>query len=110
MIDIFNTLWAEALTTADRDAYVSDWALSSIWGDDPESEIPAERIAYLGQIWDTARMSVKAICKAAGLTQAALAQRFCVPKRTVENWCSGVSKCPDYTRLMMCELLGIVKR
>lgn len=110
MIDIFTTLWADALTASDRDAYVSDWALSSIWGDDPESEIPAERIEYLGQIWDAAHMDVKSICRAANLTQAALAQRFCIPKRTVEDWARGVRTAPDYIRLMMCELLRLVKR
>jgi DNA-binding transcriptional regulator YiaG len=108
--NVFSILWAEALDATDRDAYVSDWALSSIWEDDPESEIPQERVDYLRQIWDGAHMSVKEICKTVGLTQAGLAQRFCIPKRTVEDWCRGVSKCPDYTRLMMMELLGLIRR
>ena len=107
---IFYTLWAEALSTTDKDAYVSDWALSSVWEDGPEAEIPQERIEYLGQLWDDAHMSVKDICKAAGLTQAGLAQRFGIPKRTVEDWCRGVAKCAPYIRLMMLECLGIIKR
>lgn len=48
----FNFLFFDALNRADRDAYVSDWALSSVWGDDPEAEIPAARIETLGQLWD----------------------------------------------------------
>lgn len=107
---VFAQLWGESLTTRDRDTYVSDWALSSIWEDDPESEIPQERIEYLTMIWDAAHMSVKDICKAAGLTQAGLAQRFCIPKRTVEDWCRGVAKCADYIRLMMADSLGLIKR
>ena len=29
----FSTLWADALESNDRDAYASDWALSSMWED-----------------------------------------------------------------------------
>lgn len=105
-------LWADAQTVSDRDAYVSDWALSSIWGVETGADILAERLEYLGNIWDCAHMRVKDICKAAGLTQAALASRFCIPKRTVENWCSSSTassrQCPDYVRLMMCECLMLL--
>lgn len=58
----------------------------------------------------TEPLTVREICAAAKLTQAALAARFGIPKRTVENWCSGANKCPDYTRRMMCELLGLLSR
>ena len=107
---IFNLLWSDAMATNDRDTYVSDWALSSIWEDDPESEIPQGRIEFLTMLWDASHMSVKDICKAAGLTQAGLAQRFGIPKRTVEDWCRGVSKCAPYIRLMMCECLGLIEK
>lgn len=105
-------LWADALSVSDRDAYISDWALSTIWADDPDSDIPADRLEYLGRIWDAAHLSVKDICKSAGLTQAALASRFGISKRTVESWCSSSTassrQCPDYVRRMMCEILGIL--
>ena len=106
--EIFSNLWADALATTERDAYVSNWTLSSIWGDDPESDIPQDRIDYLGRIWDVAHMSVREICKAAKMSQVALAQRFCIPYRTVQNWCGDVSKCPDYVRLMMARLLNLI--
>lgn len=106
--EIFSNLWADALTTTERDAYVSDWTLSSIWGDDPESDIPQDRIDYLGRIWDVAHMSVREICKVAKMSQVALAQRFCIPYRTVQNWCGDVSKCPGYVRLMMARLLNLI--
>lgn len=106
----FSTLWDEALTTADRDAYVSDWELSSIWADEPEAEIPQDRIDYLGHLWDVAHMSVREICKTAKLSQVALSQRFCIPYRTVQNWCGDVSKCTNYDRLMMAECLGLIQR
>lgn len=103
----FYLLWGEALNASDRDIYVSEWSTSSIW---PENAELLEIAGKLGQIWDTAHMSVKDICKATSMTQAALAQRFCIPKRTVEDWCRGIAKCADYTRLMMAECLGLLER
>lgn len=107
---IFSTLWGEALTTADRDAYISDWALSSIWGYDPFDEIPHERIDYLAQIWEAAHMSVKDICKAAKLTQLQLGERYGISRRTIGNWCTGENTCPNYTRLLILLDLGLVTR
>lgn len=100
----------EAQNYTDRDAYVSDLCLSSIWGDDPESVIPAERIAAVSSIFDAVNRSVKEIAAASGLSQRKLAEKFCIPYRTVENWCGGQSECPLYTRLMMQQLLHLLDR
>ena len=54
----------EAARYQDRDAYVSDLALSSVWGD--VESIPAERIDAIGRIWDACHRSVKDIAAAAG--------------------------------------------
>lgn len=107
----FSTLWTDALTVSDRDAYVSDWALSTIWGDSEGVDIPEGRLAYLSSLWAAAHMSVRDICNAARLTQRGLAQRFCIPQRTVESWCSTAASsrtCPDYVRRMMIECLGLL--
>lgn len=108
----FYTLWGEALVASDRDVYVSEWATSSIWGspEDLTDDALLDVATKLGNIWDVAHMSVKDICKAAGLTQAALSHRFCIPRRTVEDWCRGARKTTDYDRLMMAELLGLINR
>lgn len=37
---LFNILWDDALTAQNREAYVSDWSLSPVWGDDPEADAP----------------------------------------------------------------------
>lgn len=103
----FYTLWGEAIATPDRDIYVAEWSTSSIF---PDGSDLLDNAYYLGQLWDAAHMTVKEICRAFGLTQAAFAQRFCIPKRTIEDWCRGARKCPDYIRLMVMELLGIIKR
>lgn len=38
----------------------------------------------------------KAIRKTSGLTQAAFAERYGIPKRTIENWEGGQREAPAY--------------
>lgn len=107
---LFNILWADALTATDRDAYVSDGALSSAWGDAPGDDVPADRLDMLGRLWDAAHLAIKDIRAASGLSQAAFAVRYCIPRRTVENWESGASSCPDYLRLLLAQATGLYRR
>jgi DNA-binding transcriptional regulator YiaG len=41
-------------------------------------------------------MTIKEMRTRTGLTQAQFAQLLGIPKRSVENWERGVSRCPDY--------------
>lgn len=100
----------EAQNYTDREAYISDLSLSSIWGDGPEDDIPPARLEQLGSIYDAVHRSIKQIAADAGLTQRKLADRFCIPVRTIEDWCAGKRTPPDYVRLMMQELLGQISR
>lgn len=103
----YNICVSKTSNYADRDSYVSDMSLSSLWGDAPEDGIPQDRIAALTSIWDVCHISVKDIAKAAGMSARAMAMRLCIPSRTVEDWCRGISKCPVYVRLMMQQSLGL---
>ena len=89
----------------DRDAYVSDLALSSLWDDAEDAEIPPERIAELGDLWDAAHRSIKEIAAADRMSNRQLAERFCIPYRTVEDWSAGYRKPPVWVLLMMQEIL-----
>lgn len=104
----FRPLWNDALISNDRDAFVSDWALSSIWEDEPTAEIPPARIEQIGSIWDAAHRSVREIASASGLSQRKLAEQFCIPFRTMEDWCGGSHAAPHYVRLMMQLCLGLI--
>lgn len=106
----YKTCVAEVGNYTDRDVYISDLTLSSLWEDPEEAEIPAERLEQLGQIWDACNRSVRDIAAAAGLSVRKLAERFCIPYRTVEDWSAGRRESPPYVRLMMQEILGLVKR
>lgn len=93
----------------DVDAYVSDMALSSIWGDGPEDDIPVERIDQIRAIFQAASMTVPEIAKAERLNITNMAARFAVPYRTVQDWFSGARQCNLSVRLMMQECLGLYK-
>lgn len=104
----YRTAAAETANYTDQAAYVSDLAMSTIWGDPEGADIPADRVEQLGQIWDAYHRSVKEIAAAAGLSCRKLAERFCIPYRTMEDWSAGKSTCPVYIRLMMQECLGLL--
>lgn len=103
----FALLWGEALTADDRDLYVSEWSTSSIF---PEDSDLLDNAEIVGRIWDVAHMTVQQIVDASGWKRTEFAQRFCIPYRTITNWCRGERECPDHTRLMMAELLGLIER
>lgn len=107
---LFSTIFSDALAASDRDAFISDWALSSAWGDAEDAEIPAARIEAIGSIWDAAHMSIKDIRSASGLSQIAFARHLCIPRRSVEDWERGLRTCPDYLRLLIAEHFGFFHR
>ena len=106
----FNILWDDALTAQNREAYVSDWSLSPVWGDGPEADAPPARIEMLTQLWDAAHLSVRDIRVHTGLSQRAFATRYCISRRTVENWESGSRQCPDFIRLLLAQICGCYRR
>lgn len=107
---LFKELYTAALADDDKAAYVSDWALSSVWEDDPASEIPPERIGQLEGIWDVAHLSIRDIRAKLGFTQVGFSHRYLIPARTIGNWETGTSACPSYLRLLLAESAGLYKR
>lgn len=104
---LFAKLWQDALGQPDKEMYIAEYGFPD-WFDDISPD-PAEVTHILGQIHDTAHMSVRDIIAASGLTQSAFAVKFCVPLRTVEDWATGKRKCADYIRLMFARILGILE-
>ena len=98
---------ASVANYSDPAAYVSDLALSSIWGDVPDAPIPPERQEQLRSIYTAATRTVREILSAAGLTQAAASEQLFIPRRTLQDWVRGIAKCPLYTRLMMQQCLDL---
>lgn len=46
-------------------------------------------------------MTIKELRNFTGLSQRAFSDKYKIPKRTIENWESGKSKCPDYVRQLL---------
>lgn len=101
---IYKAICEDALTAKDRDAFVSDWAMYSAFGRDPDQE----RFELIGAIYDAMHRSVKEIAAAAGISQRKLAERFLIPYSTMERWGSGKNPCAASTRVMMQQLLGLM--
>lgn len=107
---VFNLLWNEALIDNDCETYVSNWALSSIWGDSSDEGVPVNRIDTLEGIWNAAHLSFRDIRNHTGLTRAEFCRSYCIPIRTVEDWESGTRSCPDYLRLLLMQDVGMYKK
>lgn len=107
---VFNLLFGEALAESDKDRFISEWATSSVFDTDPDGPSPDYDSIdkMLDNIWWVAHLSISDIKAHTGMTTAALAERFCIPVRTLENWCGGQRSAPDYLRLMIADLLGLV--
>ena len=104
------TIFSDAINNSDNmdcSAFVSDWALSDIWGDGIDDPIPQERLDAIESIWDAAHLTIRDIRAKTGLSQAAFGERYCIPRRTVENWESGTRSCPPYVRLLLARAVGM---
>lgn len=106
----FYILFTAATKEQDRGRYIAEWSSSSIFY--PGENVPdinADDLAdALGNIWDVAHLTTRDIRQHMGLTQAAFAERFCVPRRTIENW-EYKNKNPTYYILAIAELAGLLK-
>ncbi|MDE6984123.1 MAG: hypothetical protein K2O99_06230 [Lachnospiraceae bacterium] len=105
--ELFAKLWKDALAQPDRDMYIAEYGYPN-WFDEisPDMEKVVETLVNIHTV---AHMSFKDIISASGLTQVQFSYKFCIPKRTVENWSSGSRKCPDHNRLMFARFLGLLK-
>lgn len=107
--DQYSACVRECSAYTNADAYISAMALSSIWGDAEGADVPARRIEVLRTIYAAVNRPVRDVVSSSGLSQAAFAERYCIPRRTVENWCSGSRECPLYTRLLLQRAEGLLK-
>lgn len=106
----FYILFTAATKEQDRERYIAEWSTSSIFYPDaggPDID-PDELADALGNIWDVAHMSTRDIRQHLGLTQAAFAERFCIPRRTVEGW-EARRTTPPYVVLLLAESAGMLK-
>lgn len=98
---LFYRIFTDAQSSNDREAFISNWEHSPELGDAEGSELPAERLTELGKIWDVAHASFADIVAASGLKLVDFAARYAIPYSTAQKWYYNLSRCPDYTRLLL---------
>lgn len=101
----FNAVFGDAITANDKDAFVSDWALSSMFDNGDETVSP-DLIRELGRIWDVAHLSFNDIVSASGTSLTDFAARYAIPYRTVQHWAAGDRDCPAYVLLLLAMAEG----
>lgn len=92
----------------DRDAFVSDLALSSAFPEESDLSVTASELVL---IWEAYHMTIRDLRTASGLSRMDFSRRFYIPIRTIENWeCTGANarECPVYVRLLIAEALGLI--
>lgn len=92
----------------DRDAFVSDLALSSAFPEESDLSVTASELIL---IWDAYHMTIRDLRTASGLSRMDFSRRFHIPIRTVENWeCTGPNsrECPVYVRLLIADAIGLM--
>ena len=71
---------------------------------------PFHMYSDISNLWDSLNMTPAEIVKYSGQKMSKFAERFVIPYRTLQAWCDGTNPCPIYTRIMLCELLGILRK
>lgn len=103
-----NTIFGEVMEYADRNACVSDLALSPQWGDDPAADIPQERLDYLGLLWDAAHLPFSELSARFEMSNAAFGRCFAIGRRTIGSWSDGSKKANLSYLLPLAEVLASI--
>ncbi len=106
---IFHKLWDIALSSDSFNLYYS-----SVTNEDSPNFVNLSKFNLspdclydlLKSIYNAANISINDILAKYNFSKASFAHRFCIPIRTVENWCSNTNKCPGYTKLMFLHSLN----
>lgn len=107
-INQYHLALTEIENYTDRDAFVSDLALSSAFPEDSDLSVTASELIL---IWEAYHMTIRDLRTASGLSRMEFSRRFRIPIRTVENWeCTGPNarECPTYVRMLIAESLGLM--
>lgn len=96
-------------SATDRDEFVSEWALSGIWGDAPDADVPRERVEWLGTLYDVLTMPPKQLLTVTGRSARRTAMHWGIKARTAEDWASGKNKMLPQIRLTLAAEAGLLQ-
>lgn len=61
----------------------------------------------LNGIWKASQMSIRDMVASTGSTQESFGREVGIPRRTIQNWCTGQRSCPEYVRFLLAEHYGL---
>ena len=65
------------------------------------------KVSVVGQQWEIIQENrMLSIRKRSGLSQAKFAEKYGIPKRTLENWEQGSRECPEYLVKLLDRVVG----
>ncbi len=107
---VFHKLWDNAISSVDFQTYYSS-ITSSTSGDYInllKYNINIDNTYnILKHIYEYANLPFSDLMNIIGIKKSAISHRFCIPIRTVENWCDGSRVCSSYLKLMIMECFNI---
>lgn len=98
------TAYSEAANYTDGAAYISDIALSSMWGEDADLQTTAGIVSVL---WDIHTRGIRAIIPD-GMSARSFAVSYGIPVRTLEDWCASRRNPPPYVLLLLAHDQGMI--
>lgn len=110
---LFHIIFSNAvlLPVDGRDAFLDYWMhhdIEIMQDDIPDDADPdLYLLDQLENIWDVAHLSMRDIRKRLGLSQVGFCDRYCIPRRTLQDWEAGANRTPPYVILLLAENLGI---
>ena len=101
---IFHRIWCKALEEEEKATF-----LAKMVSGDGKTVINPSKYSIDAVLWydvlcgifDAAHLSVSEIVRLSGKRKAEISHYYCIPIRTLEDWCSGKSDPPSYLRLML---------
>lgn len=108
---IFFKLWTEAHKIDNVDDYINKFLRISSkdridFGKYDIDDFTAR--SMLENIHNSARISIGEIIKNSGLRKSQISYQFCIPIRTIEDWCAGKNKCAPYIKLMLLRYFNMI--
>lgn len=83
--ELFSRLYREAADYTDADMYVGERGWQSDWMDEIDGA-GVDIGKLMLDIWELAHMDIAQLRRRTGLSQRAFADRYNIPRRSVENW------------------------
>lgn len=76
-------------------------------GNDIDNQAEKKR---LNDIWKASQMSIRDMVASTGSTQESFGREVGIPRRTIQNWCTGQRSCPEYVRFLLAEHYDLFNR